>query len=206
MINGMLARKIGMSQIFQEDGTVIPVTVLQAGPMTVIQKKTKDRDGYESLQMGFEDFPERKINMPTKGHLKGQNPVRILREFRSQNHDSIEVGQQFDQSIFDEGEMVAVTGTSKGRGFAGVMKRHGFGGQPASHGHRGKRIPGSIGQCAFPSRVFKGKRMAGQHGNARVTTQGLTIVKIIENERLVLIKGAVPGPNGGLVTINKAQK
>ena len=204
MINGMLARKIGMSQIFQADGTVVPVTVLQAGPMTVVQKKSKDRDGYDGVQMGFEEIAERKLNRPTKGHLKGQAPVRILREFRANDHDAIQVGQQFDHSIFSEGETVAVTGTSKGRGFAGVMKRHGFGGQPASHGHRGKRIPGSIGQCAFPARVFKGKRMGGQFGNTRVTTQGLTIVQIIDAERLVLVKGAVPGPNGGLVTINKS--
>jgi large subunit ribosomal protein L3 len=204
MISGMLARKIGMSQIFQEDGTMVPVTVLQVGPMTVIQKKNKDRDGYDGVQLGFEEIAERKLNRPTKGHLKGQSPVRILCEFRAENHDTVAVGQQFDHSIFTKGERVSVMGTSKGRGFAGVMKRHGFAGQPASHGHRGKRSPGSIGQCAYPARVFKGKKMGGQFGNAQVTTQGLTIVKIIDNERLVLIKGAIPGPNGGLVTIRKS--
>ncbi|MDA0288656.1 MAG: 50S ribosomal protein L3 [Proteobacteria bacterium] len=204
MISGMLARKIGMSQVFQDDGTMVPVTVLQVGPMTVTQKKSKDRDGYDGVQLGFEEIAERKLNRPTKGHLKGQTSVRILREFRAEDHDAVTVGQKFDHNIFSEGELVSVVGTSKGRGFAGVMKRHGFGGQPASHGHRGKRLPGSIGQCAFPARVFKGRKMGGQYGNTQVTTQGLAIVKIIDNERLVLIKGAVPGPNGGLVTIRKS--
>ena len=133
MISGMLARKIGMSQVFQDDGTMVPVTVLQVGPMTVTQKKNKDRDGYDGVQLGFEEIAERKLNRPTKGHLKGQTSVRILREFRAEDHDAVTVGQKFDHSIFSEGELVSVVGTSKGRGFAGVMKRHGFGGQPASH-------------------------------------------------------------------------
>ena len=204
MINGILARKVGMTQIFEENGIVLPVTVLHVTPMTVIQKKTKERDGYESIQMGAEEIPERKLNRPAKGHLKKQNAVRILKEFKAVNHtDPIEVGQTVDLGIFAEGEMVSVSGTSKGKGFTGVMKRHGFKGQPASHGHRGKRLPGSIGQCATPARVFKGKKMGGQHGNKKVTTPGLKIVKILAKDQLVLVKGAVPGPNGGLVSILK---
>lgn len=203
MINGMLGRKIGMTQVFKDNGDVIPVTVVQLGPMTVVQKKTLEKDQYESVQMGFEDIAEKKINMPLKGHFKTVKPKRILREFKVHNLSQIQLGQSFDVTIFEEGEDVTVTGTSKGKGFAGVMKRHGFRGQPASHGHRGHRMTGSIGQCATPGRVFKGKKMHGHQGHAKVTTKGLKIVKIIPNEQLALISGALPGPNGSLVTVCK---
>lgn len=203
MLNGMLARKIGMTQVFGQKGIVTPVTVLQAGPMTVIQKKTQETDAYDSVQMGFEPIPERKVSLPSKGHFKEQAPTRFLREFKVDDISQVEVGQSFDVSIFEEGENVSITGTSKGKGFSGVMKRHNFGGQPASHGHRGHRMTGSIGQCAWPAKVFKGKKMAGQYGNKKVTVAGLQIVKVIPEDNLVLIKGAVPGKNGGLVTIRK---
>ena len=206
MLNGLLARKMGMTQIFQDDGTVLPVTVLKAGPMTVVQKKTKDKDGCDHVQVGFEEIPERKLNKPAKGHFKDNSPTRYLREFKVDDIDQVEVGQVFGVDLFTEGESVAVAGNSKGKGFTGVMKRHGFGGQPASHGHRGHRGTGSIGQCATPSRVFKGKIMHGRHGNSKVTQLGLKIVKIIEDESIVLVKGAVPGPNGGLVTILKSNR
>ena len=203
MLNGLLARKIGMTQIFEEDGTALPVTMLQSGPMTVVQKKTLEKEGCNHVQVGFEAIAERKVNKPIKGHFKTQTPTRFLRDFEVENIDEVEIGQVFDVNLFAEGESIAVSGNSKGKGFTGVMKRHGFGGQPASHGHRGHRGTGSIGQCATPSRVFKGKKMHGQHGNKKVTTKGLQIVKILSEQKLVLIKGAVPGANGGLVTLHK---
>ena len=191
MLNGLLARKMGMTQIFQDDGTVLPVTVLQAGPMTVVQKKTKDKDGCDHVQVGFEEIPERKLNKPAKGHFKDNSPTRFLREFEVEDIDQVEVGQVFGVDLFTEG---------------GVMKRHGFHGQPASHGHRGHRGTGSIGQCATPSRVFKGKKMHGRHGNSKVTQLGLKIVKILAEEKIVLVRGSVPGPNGGLVKILKSNR
>ena len=206
MLNGLLARKMGMTQIFQDDGTVQPVTVLKAGPMTVVQKKTKDKDGCDHVQVGFEEIPERKLNKPAKGHFKDNSPTRFLREFEVEDIDQVEVGQVVGVDLFTEGESVAVSGNSKGKGFTGVMKRHGFHGQPASHGHRGHRGTGSIGQCATPSRVFKGKKMHGRHGNSKVTQLGLKIVKILAEEKIVLVKGSVPGPNGGLVKILKSNR
>ena len=204
MINGMLARKVGMTQIFEDDGTVIPVTVLQAGPVTVIQKKTVEKNGVDQVQVGFEPIPERKVNKPMKGHFKDQQPMRILRDFKVKDISAVEVGQTFDASIFSEGEQIFVSGTSKGRGFSGVIKRHGFSGFPASHGHReNKRSTGSIGQRTTPGRVFKGKKMAGQYGNETVTQMCLTIARVLADENAVLVHGAVPGPNGGLVTIIK---
>ena len=206
MLNGLLARKMGMTQIFQDDGTVLPVTVLQAGPMTVVQKKTKDKDGCNHVQVGFEKIAERKLNKPRKGHFKDTPPTRFLREFEAEDISQIEVGQVFGVDLFTEGESVSVSGNSKGKGFTGVMKRHGFRGQPASHGHRGHRGTGSIGQCATPSRVFKGKKMHGRHGNSKVTQLGLKIVKILVEEKIVLVRGSVPGPNGGLVKILKSDR
>ena len=203
MLQAMMARKIGMTQIFEDDGRVIPVTVLEAGPVTVVQKKTMEKDGCDHVQVGYEAIEERKVNRPMKGHFREQAPTRFLREFKVEDISQVEVGQSYGVELFSEGEMVKVSGTSKGKGFTGVMKRHGFGGQPASHGHRGHRGTGSIGQCATPSRVFKGKKMHGQHGNKKVTTKGLQIVKILSEQKLVLIKGAVPGANGGLVTLHK---
>ena len=206
MLDGLLARKMGMTQIFQDDGTVQPVTVLQTGPMTVVQKKTKDKDGCDHVQVGFEEIPERKLNKPAKGHFKDNTPTRFLREFKVEDIDQVEVGQVFGVDLFTEGESVAVSGNSKGKGFTGVMKRHGFHGQPASHGHRGHRGTGSIGQCATPSRVFKGKKMHGCHGNSKVTQLGLKIVKILAEEKIMLVRGSVPGPNGGLVKILKSNR
>ncbi len=207
MINGLLARKVGMTQIFEEDGTVIPVTVLEAGPVTVIQKRTAEKDGVNRAQVGFEPIPERKLNKPMKGHFKGQPAMRFLKEFQVEDIDQVEVGQVFDVSLFNAGEKVKITGKSKGRGFTGVVKRHGFGGYPASHGHRrGKRSTGAIGQCAFPARVFKGKKMAGQYGNTTVTEIGLQVVRVMPEHNAILIKGAIPGPNGGLITIAKSTR
>jgi len=206
MLNGMLGRKIGMTQIFDEKGTVTQVTVVQVNPGTVIQKKTQEIDGYESVQVGFEPIEKRKVNRPAMGHFKNQKPMKFLKEFKADDMDQIEVGQVIDLNIFQEGEKVAVTGTSKGKGFTGVVKKYGFAGFPASHGHRGNRVTGSIGQCATPAKVFKGKKMPGQHGNKNVTTLGLTIEKIIPEDQLILIKGAIPGKNGGIVTLKKSTR
>lgn len=203
MLNGLLGRKIGMTQIFAENGDAIPVTLLELGPVTVIQKKTQETDGYDSVQVGFQDIETRKINAPMKGHFKDQAPKRFLKEFKVDDISKIEVGQNIDASIFSENEIVAITGKSKGRGFSGVIRRHNFAGQPASHGHRGHRLPGSIGQRTFPGRVFKGKKMPGQYGNKKITTQGIKIVKVDVEKNLVLVKGPVPGANGGLVSVTK---
>lgn len=206
MLNGILGRKIGMTQIFEENGNVIPVTVVQVGPVTVVQKKTEEQDGYNSVQVGFEDIAPKKVNKPRMGHFKGQAPKRYLKEFKADDVNQLEIGQTFDSSLFQEGEKVAITGVSKGKGFSGTMKRHNFGGQPASHGHRGHRRTGSIGQCATPARVFKGKKMPGQYGNVNVTVQGLKVEKIISEENLLLIRGAIPGKNGGVISVKKQSR
>jgi len=206
MIRGLLARKVGMTQVFKDDGTSIPVTVLQSGPMAVVQKKSLEKDGCNHVQVGFEEISDRKVNKPLRGHFKKQSPTRFLREFEVDNIDEVEVGQVFKVNIFEEGENISISGNSKGKGFTGVMKRHGFHGQPASHGHRGHRGTGSIGQCATPARVFKGKKMHGRHGNNKVTQLGSKIVKILEDDSVLLVKGSVPGPNGGLVRILKSNR
>ncbi|MBF0351418.1 MAG: 50S ribosomal protein L3 [SAR324 cluster bacterium] len=206
MLDGMLARKVGMTQIFDETGNAIPVTVLRVGPITVIQKKTEEKEGYNSVQVGFEPISEKKVNRPEKGHFKGIAPLRYLKEFRPDNINEIQIGQTIDMSIFKEGESVAITGISKGKGFTGVMKRYNFGGFPASHGHRGPRAGGSLGQRTTPGKVQKGKKMNGRHGNKTVTITGLNIVRIMPEDHLVLINGPIPGKNGGLVSLYKSNR
>lgn len=211
MVNGIIGKKIGMTQVFAEDGTVTPVTVIKAGPCVVVQKKTVNRDGYEAVQLGFVDErPPKKVNKPMQGHFQktgqGAAPTRVLREFRlSEATDGTNVGDKVlvgDQ--FKERDTVTVVGTSKGRGFAGFIKRHGFGGGRATHGSMFHRAPGSIGASAYPSRVIKGTRMAGHMGHARVTVKGLQVVRVDPERNLLLVKGAVPGPNGGLLLIRKS--
>ena len=209
MLKGLLGTKVGMTQVFTEDGERIPVTVIQAGPVTVIQKKTQEVDGYEAVQVGFDELSESKKKNQTKAkvsHFKDQAVTRYLNEFQAEDMGSIEVGQTFDVTIFEKGQMVDVAGTSKGRGFSGVMKRHNFSGGPASHGHRFGRKTGSIGQSAWPSRVFKNKKMPGQYGNVRKTVQNLEIVDVNTDLNVILVKGAIPGPNGRLVEVHKAVK
>jgi len=209
MLNGLLGKKVGMTQYFTEDGERVPVTVVQAGPVKVIQKKTMSVDGYEAVQVGFEELSESKANKRSKaynGHFKEEKTTRHLAEFPVEDIDAVEIGQAFDVSLFTVGDVIDVTGTSKGRGFAGVMKRHNFAGGPASHGHRFNRGTGSIGQSASPSRVFKNKKMGGQYGNKQVTVQGLEIVNIDTELNILLIKGSIPGPNGRLVTVKKTVK
>jgi len=204
MIHGLLGRKIGMTQIFTETGERIPVTVVEAGPVTVVQVKTKERDGYESVQVGFLlQTKEKKVTKPMQGHFKKVPPHKHLREFPVDDIAAVQVGQTFDLSIFKEGEQVSVAGTSKGRGFQGVVRRYHFSGGPAAHGSKFHRQPGSIGNRTFPGRVFAGKRMPGHMGAKRVTVSNLEISKIVPEKNLLLIRGAIPSHNGGLVEIHK---
>ena len=209
MVNGIIGKKIGMTQVFAEDGTVTPVTDIKAGPCVVVQKKTVNRDGYEAVQLGFVDERAPKnVNKPMQGHFsktgQGAAPTRVLKEFRTDGGDSTSVGDKVLVDQFKERDTVTVVGTSKGKGFAGFMKRHGFGGGRATHGSMFHRAPGSIGASAYPSRVIKGTRMAGHMGDARVTVKGLQVVRVDAERNLLLVRGAVPGPNGGVVLIRKA--
>ncbi|MDQ0377555.1 50S ribosomal protein L3 [Amycolatopsis thermophila] len=208
-VKGILGTKLGMTQVFGEDNRIVPVTVVQAGPNVVTQIRTQDNDGYQAVQLAFGAVDPRKVNKPETGHFQkaGVTPRRFLAELRTTDAESYEVGQEITAEVFPAGSRVDVTGTSKGKGYAGVMKRHGFKGQGASHGNQAKhRAPGSIGGCATPGRVFKGLRMAGRMGGARVTTQGLTVHDVRAEEGLLLIKGAVPGPKGSLVFVKTAAK
>ena len=208
----LLGKKLGMTQIFEEDGRLTPVTVLEVGPNYVIQKKTVESDGYDAVQLGYEPKRAKNTSKPLQGHFAkaGFNPLRHLRESRLSAEEiaSYDVGQEISVDHFEEGEFVDVVGTTKGRGFAGVIKRHGMHGTLSlSHGsHEVMRHAGSIGQSATPARVFKGKRMAGRMGNDRQTTQNLRVVGIRAEENLLLVKGAVPGAKGGLVMVQKALK
>jgi large subunit ribosomal protein L3 len=209
MVNGIIGKKIGMTQVFASDGTVTPVTVIKAGPCVVVQKKTVNTDGYNAVQLGFvEEKPLRRINKPTEGHFKraGLPPTRILRELRvGDTEEATNVGDKILVDLFNEDDLVDVVGTSKGRGFAGFVKRHGFAGGRATHGSMFHRAPGSIGASAYPSRVIKGTRMAGHMGNVRKTAKNLRVVAVDTEKNLLMIRGAVPGPNGAYVVIKKVQ-
>jgi large subunit ribosomal protein L3 len=211
MLPGLIGRKVGMTQIFSERGEVIPVTAIEAGPCWIVQKKTPERDGYTAVQLGFRDKKIKHTTKPLQGHFQksGVSPKRWLREFRVKADalEALQEGQKVTGEIFADLRYVDVTGTSKGRGFTGVMKRHGFGGKPASHGtHESFRGGGSIGASADPARVFKNTRMAGQYGNARVTIRNLEVVRFLKDQNLLLVKGAVPGPNGGMVLVRASRK
>jgi large subunit ribosomal protein L3 len=208
MVNGIIGKKLGMTQIFAPDGTVTPVTVIKAGPCVVVQRKTVSTDGYEAVQLGFvEEKAPKRINKPMKGHFEkaGIPPTRILREFRlADSGDGINVGDKVLVDQFSENDTVDVIGTSKGRGFAGFIKRHGFAGGRASHGSMFHRAPGSIGASAYPSRVIKGTRMAGHMGVERKTVKNLRIMKVNTEENILFVRGAIPGPNGAYVLIKKS--
>ena len=206
MANMILGRKLGMTQVWSEDDEIIPVTVIQAGPCVVSQIKTKETDGYEAIQIGFEDLKAKHVNKPMQGHFDkaGVKPMRFLREVRVEDASAHELGEVITVEVFGETEKVNVTGTSKGKGFAGVMKRHGFGGGPGGHGSHFHRAPGSVGQCASPSRIFKGVKMAGHMGDERVTVRNLKVVRIDAENNVILVKGAVPGGTNGLVMIREA--
>ncbi|HJP66171.1 MAG TPA: 50S ribosomal protein L3 [Actinomycetota bacterium] len=206
---GILGTKLGMTQIFTEDARAVPVTVIQAGPCFVTQVKTAERDGYGAVQLAFAEARKGRTSKPLEGHFKAAEvkPTRHLVELRTDGTERFQPGQEIKVDIFAPGEHTDVIGVSKGKGFAGTMKRHGFGGLGASHGtERKHRSPGAIGACATPSRVFKGTRMAGQMGNERVTVLNLEVVEADPERNLLLLKGAVPGPTGGLVMVRSSVK
>ncbi|QSB04541.1 50S ribosomal protein L3 [Natronoglycomyces albus] len=208
-VKGILGTKVGMTQVWDENGRSVPVTVVQAGPNVVSQIRTPDKDGYAAVQLAFGDVKLKSVTKPLTGHFEkaGVAPRRHLVEIRTSDSSEYELGQEVKVDTFEQGELIDVTGTSKGKGFAGVMKRHGFAGQPASHGaHRVHRAPGAIGGCATPGRVFKGMRMPGRMGHNRRTVQNLTVQGVDTERNLVLIKGAVPGPKGATVLIRSAVK
>ncbi|MGQ9508616.1 MAG: 50S ribosomal protein L3 [Thermodesulfobacteriota bacterium] len=206
---GILGRKIGMTQVFKEDGSAIPITVVEAGPCWVIQKKTREKDGYEAIQLGFLPKSEKRLNKPLSGHIKKAEVggVTYIRELRVKDTSEFELGQEIRVDLFKAGDYVDVTGFSKGRGFAGVMKRHGFHGAPGSHGtHEYFRHGGSVGSATYPHHVFKGKKMPGHYGNSRVTIQNLQVFEVREDQNLILLKGGVPGARNGLLVIQEAKK
>jgi large subunit ribosomal protein L3 len=207
MSKGILGRKLGMTQVFAEDGTVIPVTVIQAGPCVVLQKKDQQNDGYDAIQLGFEDIKEFRANKPEIGHAKKAEtaPKRFIKEFRDVNLGEYEVGQKLDVNVFAEGEFVDVTGTSKGKGMQGVIQRHGQSRGPMTHGSRYHRGPGSMGSIQA-NRVPKGKKLPGKTGTDTVTIQNLPIIKIDEAQNLIVVKGSIPGPAKSLVVIRNAVK
>ncbi|MGI6492763.1 MAG: 50S ribosomal protein L3 [Pelotomaculum sp.] len=207
MPKGILGKKIGMTQVFTEKGLAIPVTVIEAGPCVVVQKKTVESDGYQAIQLGFGEKRERLFNKPIKGHYAKNNirPRRYLREIRVEDVDAYQVGQEIKADIFAAGEKVDVVGTSKGKGFAGGIKRHGFHRGPMSHGSKYHRGAGSLG-AKGPARVFKGRKLPGHLGAERVTVQNLEIIKVDADRNLLAVKGAIPGPKGGLVLVKPSVK
>ena len=206
MVNTILGRKLGMTQVWGEDDNIVPVTVIQAGPCVVAQVKTTETDGYEAVQIGFGDIKEHRVNKPMKGHFAkaGIAPMRYLREVRVEDASQHSCGEVITVESFADTAKVDVTGFSKGKGFAGVIKRHHFAGGPGGHGSHFHRAPGSIGMCAYPSRVLKGMRMAGHMGCDRVTVKNLAVVRVDTDQNLILVKGAVPGGKGALVQVRMA--
>ena len=206
MVNTILGRKLGMTQVWGEDDTIVPVTVIQAGPCVISQVKTTETDGYEAVQIGFGDIKEKKVNKPMQGHFAkaGVAPMRYLREVRVEDASEHAVGDTLTVEAFNDVDKVDVIGVSKGKGFAGVIKRYGFAGGPGGHGHHVHRAPGSVGMCADPARVLKGLRLPGHMGCDRVTVRNLKLVRVDEENNLLLVKGAVPGGKGALVQIRMA--
>jgi large subunit ribosomal protein L3 len=206
MINALIGKKLGMSQLFSSDGEATPVTIIQIGPCTITQIKDVENDGYNALQLGFGEKKPKRTNKPLLGHLKksGKGPFAVLREIRVDEVADFELGQEIKAEIFQVGELVHVVGKSKGKGFAGTIKRWNFSRGPMSHGGMNKRPPGSIGCSASPSRVIKGRKMPGQMGNRRVTVKGLKVVDVRPEENIILVRGAVPGGRNGVVLIKKS--
>lgn len=207
-MKGLLGRKVGMSQYFLESGEVVPVTLIEAGPCIIVQIKTRERDGYQAVQMGFGEAKEKRLPNSLKGHFakSGVSPRRYLAELRIDDRETLQIGQEVKADIFSEGEYVDITGVAKGKGFAGVMKRWGFHGRPASHGHHYHRAPGSIGASATPSRVVKGKKLPGQMGGTQATSSTLEVIKVEAGQNLLVVKGTVPGPKGSVVVIREAKR
>ncbi|HEX9756779.1 MAG TPA: 50S ribosomal protein L3 [Nitrospiria bacterium] len=207
MIQGLMGEKIGMTQIYLEDGSIVPVTVIEAGPCQVVQKKGQEPDGYQAFQLSFKPKKEKNTSKGMLGHFKkaGVSPARFLKEFQGDESET-QVGQEIRVDIFKKGELVDVTGISRGKGFAGAMKRHHFAGGPATHGSMFHREPGSIGASSFPSRVMKNKRLPGQMGNVQRTIEKLEIIQVQPDENILMIKGAVPGSPGTLLVIKRSKK
>lgn len=207
-MDGILGKKLGMTQIYADDGTAVPVTVVQAGPCLVVQRKSAETDGYEAVQIGLVESKTPKVNRPMGGHFEkaGVAPVKYLVEVHADDGEEASPGDEIKASLFAEDDFVDVTGTSKGKGFQGVIKRHGFGGGRATHGSMFHRAPGSIGQSAYPSRVFPGVRLPGRMGGERVTVKNLRVVKVDEENDLLYLRGAVPGATGGYLTIRRAKR
>ncbi len=209
MMNTLIGKKLGMTRVFQDDGTAVPVTVIEAGPCPVVAIRTKEKHGYNALQIGYGQRRSNLFNKPIQGHFKaaGVEPTRYLREVRVPEVGDVKIGDLFKVDIFNEGEKVDVSGTSRGLGFAGVMKRHGFSGAQKTHGQSDRmRAPGSIGQASYPSRVFKGHRMAGRMGGETVTVLALRVIKVIPEENLILVKGGVPGKANSFLKIKKSTR
>ena len=206
-MKGILGKKIGMTQIFTEHGEVIPVTVVEAGPVVVTQVKTTENDGYTAIQVGFGDAKEKSLNKPQKGHLAAANTLKKhLKEFRVDSVEGYTVGQEIKADLFAAGELIDVTGISKGKGFQGPIKGHGQSRGPETHGSRYHRRPGSMGACSYPGRVFKNKKLAGHMGSVKVTVQNLEVVRVDADKNFILVKGAIPGAKGSVVTIKEAVK
>ena len=208
MATGILGKKLGMTRIFTQDGQWIDVTLVQAGPCVVIQRKTEKKDGYEAVQVGFDDIKPKRCTKPLKGHFEkaGVPPKRFLKEFRVESDNPLKPGDEIKLDIFKVGDRVDISGKSKGRGFAGVVKRFGYSGGPGTHGSNFHRRPGSIGQSAYPAEVYKGKGLPGHMGNVRVTVQNLEVVDVVPEKNLLVIRGSIPGANGGLVEIKHTVK
>ena len=207
-MKSLIGKKLGMTQIFNDEGQMVPVTVIEAGPCSVVQRKTTDHDGYEAIQLGFGEQKEQRVSKPLLGHFKkaGVAPARELAEVIVSADDETKAGDMLTAGVFEEVNYVDVIGKTKGKGFQGVVKRHGFSGGRASHGSHMHRRSGSIGMCEFPARVFKGKKMAGQMGDTNITVQNLKVVQVRPEENLVLLKGAVPGANGSTIVLREALK
>ncbi len=209
-MKGLIGKKLGMTQVYNDQGQVIPVTVLEAGPCVVLDVKTVEKNGYSAVQLGYGARKAKNVSKALLGHLskanRNENPPSRIREFRSDTDPELEIGSELKADVFAADEYLDITGKTKGRGFQGVVKRYNFGGGRYSHGGGWKRKPGSIGQCEFPGRVDKGRKMPGQMGNVRKTIQNLKIVQVRPEENLILVKGAVPGPNGGFLLLREARK
>jgi len=207
-MKAILGKKVGMTQVFAEDGRIVPVTVVMAGPCVVTQKKTVETDGYNAVQVAFGEVKEKNLNKPELGQFKKLDikPMKYLREFRMDEVTEVEVGSEYKADVFETGEKVDVSGTSKGKGFLGVIARWGQHRGPMTHGSRYHRRPGSMGACASPAKVMKGKRLPGRGGFEKVTVQNLEVVKVDADKNLILVKGAIPGAKGGLVTLKKSVK
>ncbi|MDO5707149.1 MAG: 50S ribosomal protein L3 [Andreesenia angusta] len=207
-MKNIIGRKLGMTQIFTEEGEVIPVTVLEAGPVNVVQKKTEETDGYSAVQVGFDELKEKKANKPTKGHFEkaGVDLKKHIKEFRVDDIESYEIGQEIKADVFEIGDKVDVSGRSKGKGFQGSIKRHNQSRGPMSHGSKYHRGVGALSAAAYPGRVMKGRKLPGHMGNENVTVQNLEVVKVDADKNFILVKGAVPGPKGGIITIKESVK